>query len=113
MKLAEKLAGTFAEEQPLRQGRINFGVLAVLTALAWLGGCSDAPSDPCSTCPPPPQGLIVSADSVAYVSLPSGAIQLPPSLTSCISAEQLAGGRPYHAVGPRELTSRVHRLTAT
>src|SRR6266849_1345829 len=70
--------------------------LAVLGALGWLGGCSDGPSDPCSTCPPPPQGLIVSdpapaggvaaragtaaapasgaGDSVAYVSLAPGTV---------------------------------------
>ena len=70
--------------------------LALLGALGWLGGCSDGPINLCSTCPPPPQGLIVSdpapaggvavragmasaptsgaGDSVAYVSLPPGTV---------------------------------------
>ncbi len=74
-------------------------VLATAIALAWLGGCSDNPGGPCSSCPPPAQGLIVSnpipaigvasgtalvrvnralapsaGGSVVYVSLPPGTI---------------------------------------
>ncbi len=43
------------------KGLVRAGIgLAGVAALAWFAACSDNPVDPCPTCPPPPQGVIMS-----------------------------------------------------